>query len=264
MRGFFVCKNHFRCYNGITQGGVFMWENSELKQRAKHVLSRFGYWTPFGATILCGLLMTDPSNLFSAIGETSSFESYYQHQEYAEILASVFVPLLVFSFLFNLFIGYPVLVGMNRFFMENRVSGSKVERVFWVFKSGNYLNVVKIMFLMNLKIFLWSLLLFIPGIIKSYQYYMIPYILAENPGIDSRRAFELSKEMTDEQKFDIFCLELSFYGWYFLGILTCGIGVLFVEPYYRATLAELYQVMRDKVHNSGFSDFNELPGFFSE
>ena len=84
--------------------------------------------------------------------------------------------------------------------MENRVSGSKVERVFWVFKSGNYLNVVKIMFLMNLKIFLWSLLLFIPGIIKSYQYYMIPYILAENPGIDSRRAFELTKEMTDEQK----------------------------------------------------------------
>ena len=241
-----------------------MWENSELKQRAKDVLNRFGYGTPFFVTILCGLLMTDPSNLFSAIGETSSFESYYQHQEYAEILASVFVPLLVFSFLFNLFIGYPVLVGMNRFFMENRISGSKIGRLFWVFKSGNYLNVVKIMFLMNLKIFLWSLLLLIPGIIKSYQYYMIPYILAENPGIDSKRAFELSKEMTDGEKFDIFWLGLSFIGWILLGTLACGIGVLFVEPYIQATFAELYQVMRDKVHNSGFSDYSELPGFFPE
>ena len=47
-------------------------------------------------------------------------------------------------------------------------------------------------------------------------------------------------------------------------ICACGIGVLFVEPYSRATLAELYQVMRDKVHNSGFSDYSELPGFFPE
>ena len=264
MRGFFIYKNPFQYYNEITQGGVFMWENSELKQRAKHVLSRFGYWTPFGATILCGLLMTDPSNLFSAIGETSSFESYYQHQEYAEILASVFVPLLVFSFLFNLFIGYPVLVGMNRFFMENRVSGSKVERVFWVFKSGNYLNVVKIMFLMNLKIFLWSLLLFIPGIIKSYQYYMIPYILAENPQISCERAFELSRQMTKGEKWKIFVLGLSFIGWVIVGMLCCCVGQFFVQPYIEATYAELYQIMREKAHGLGFSDYSELPGFFPE
>jgi uncharacterized membrane protein len=175
-----------------------MWENSELKQRAKQVLSRFGYWTPFGATILCGLLMTDPGNILSVISENPELENALYGNEEIATFVTFAVPLLVLlSFLFNVFVGYPVLVGMNRFFMENRVSGSKVERIFWVFKSGNYLNVVKTMFLMNLKIFLWSLLLFIPGIIKSYQYYMIPYILAENPGIDSRRAFELSKEMTD-------------------------------------------------------------------
>ena len=93
---------------------------------------------------------------------------------------------------------------------------------------------------------------------------MITYILAENPGIDSKRAFELSKEMTDGEKFDIFWLGLSFIGWILLGTLACGIGVLFVEPYIQATFAELYQVMRDKVHNSGFSDYSELPGFFPE
>ena len=241
-----------------------MWENSELKQKAKQVLSRFGYWTPFLATILCGLLMTDPSNILSVMSKNGGFESFLENEEFAYYFSIAFLSLFVFSFFFNLFVGYPIFVGMNRFFMENRVSGSKVERIFWVFKSGNYLNVVKTMFLMNLKIFLWSLLLFIPGIIKSYQYYMIPYILAENPGIDSKRAFELSKEMTDGEKFDIFWLGLSFIGWILLGTLACGIGVLFVEPYIQATFAELYQVMRDKVHNSGFSDYSELPGFFPE
>lgn len=241
-----------------------MWENYELKQRAKAVLSRFGYWTPFLATILCGLLMTNPSNILSVMSKNGGFESLFENEEFAYYFSIVFLLFVVFSFFFNIFVGYPVLVGMNRFFMENRVSGSKVDRLFWVFKSGKYLNVVKIMFLMNLKIFLWSLLFIIPGIIKSYQYYMVPYILAENPGMDSERAFEISKEMTDGEKFDIFWLGLSFFGWILLGTFACGIGVLFVEPYIQTTFAELYQVMRDKVHNSGFSDFTELPGFFPE
>ena len=241
-----------------------MWTNSELKQRAKAVLSRFGYWIPFLATILCGLLMTDPSNILSVMSENGGLETLFENEEFAYYFSTVFLFFFVFSFFFNIFIGYPVLVGMNRFFMENRISGSKIERLFYVFKSGNYLNVVKTMFLMNLKIFLWSLLFIIPGIIKSYEYYMVPYILSENPGISSKRAFEISKEMTDGEKFDIFWLGLSFFGWILLGTLACGIGVLFVEPYLQTTFAELYQVIREKAHNNGFSDFTELPGFFPE
>ena len=241
-----------------------MWTNSELKQKAKAVLSRFGYWTPFFATILTGLLMTDPSSIFSLVIENPAYQSVLEDPEYAPVLIGGILLVFAVSVLFNIFVGYPILVGMNRFFMENRLSGSKVERVFWVFKSGNYFNVVKVMFLMNLKILLWSLLLIVPGIIKGYEYFMIPYILAENPQISSERAFEITKEMTRDEKFDIFWLGLSFIGWILLGTLACGIGVLFVEPYVQATKAELYQVMREKAHNIGFSDFNELPGFFPE
>ena len=241
-----------------------MWTNSELKQRAKSVLNNFGYWTPFLATILTGLLSTNASNITSVINDNPEYESVLQNEEYAPILISAVLLVMAFSFIWNTFIGYPVMVGMNRFFMENRLSGSKIDRLFYVFKSGNYLNVVKTMFLLNLKVFLWSLLLLIPGIIKSYEYYMVPYILAENPGISSKRAFEISKEMTNGEKFDIFWLGLSFFGWILLGTLACGIGVLFVEPYIQTTFAELYQVMREKAHNNGFSDFNELPGFFPE
>ena len=242
-----------------------MWTNSELKQRAKSVLNNFGYWIPFLATILTGLLATDPLNIVSVITENPELEYILYGNEKAAAFFSFAVPFLVFlSFLWNTFIGYPVLVGMNRFFMENRISAGKIECLFRVFKSGNYLNVVKTMFLLNLKVLLWSFLFIIPGIIKGYEYYMVPYILAENPGISSKRAFELSKKMTDGEKFDIFWLGLSFFGWILLGTLACGIGVLFVEPYVQATFAELYQVMREKAHGLGFSDYNELPGFFPE
>ena len=245
-----------------------MWTNSELKQRAKSVLNNFGYWIPFLATILTGLLSTDASNITSVITNNPEYESVLQNEEYAPVLISAVLLIMAFSFIWNTFIGYPVMVGMNRFFMENRLSGSKIDRLFYVFKSGNYLNVVKTMFLLNLKVLLWSLLLLIPGIIKSYEYYMVPYILSENPGISSKRAFEISKEMTSGEKFDIFWLGLSFFGWILLGTLACGIGVLFVEPYIQTTFAELYQVMREKAFgtNQGFrfAETSELPGFFPE
>lgn len=245
-----------------------MWTNSELKQRAKSVLNNFGYWIPFLATILAGLLSTNASSITSVITDNPEYESVLQNEEYAPVLISAVLLIMAFSFIWNTFIGYPVMVGMNRFFMENRLSGSKIDRLFYVFKSGNYLNVVKTMFLLNLKVFLWSLLLLIPGIIKSYEYYMVPYILAENPGISSKRAFEISKEMTNGEKFDIFWLGLSFFGWILLGTLACGIGVLFVEPYIQTTFAELYQVMREKAfgtsHEFRFAETSELPGFFPE
>ena len=241
-----------------------MWENSGLKQNAKSVLSRFGYWTPFFATIIVGFFATNPYNIFSVLTKNPEYESLLENEEYSGILFTAIFAILIFSVICNTFIGYPLMVGLNRFFMENRISGAKIQRIFWVFKSGCYFNIVKTMFLLNLKILLWSFLFIIPGIIKSYEYYMVPYILSENPKISSKRAFALSKEMTDGEKFDIFWLSLSFFGWYLLGSLTCGIGNLFVEPYIQATFAELYQVEREKAHNNGFSDFTELPGFFPE
>ena len=123
---------------------------------------------------------------------------------------------------------------------------------------------IKTLFIMELKIFLWSLLFIIPGVIKSYQYFMVPYILAENPNIETKRALELSKEMTKDEKFNIFLLQLSFIGWMFLCVFTCGIGYIFLSPYMEATFAELYQVMREKAHSLGISDFEELPGFCPE
>ena len=108
----------------------------------------------------------------------------------------------------------------------------------------------------------YSKLFIIPGIIKSYEYCMVPYILAENPQISCERAFELSRQMTKGEKWKIFVLGLSFIGWVIVGMLCCCVGQFFVQPYIEATYAELYQVMREKAHGLGFSDYSELPVFF--
>ena len=102
--------------------------------------------------------------------------------------------------LFGVFVANPVEVGKCRFFLANRQNKGGYDQIFSLFKSGVYLNVVKTMFLRDLYVFLWSLLFVIPGIVKSYEYSMIPYILAENPNIDSKRAFAISRSMTQGKK----------------------------------------------------------------
>ena len=102
------------------------------------------------------------------------------------------------------------------------------------------------MLLKDVYIFLWTLLLIIPGIIKMYSYKFVPFILADNPKIGCARAIELSGNMTNGEKWNIFVLDLSFLGWYMLGMMACCIGVLFVKPYYYTTKTELYFELRYK------------------
>lgn len=94
---------------------------------------------------------------------------------------------------------------------------------------------------MGLYIFLWSLLFIIPGIVKAYQYRMVPYILADRPELDQKEVFALSKQMMDGEKWNAFVLDLSFLGWHILGIITAGIlEIFYIAPYVNLTNAQLY------------------------
>ena len=102
------------------------------------------------------------------------------------------------------------------------------------------------MFLMDLFTALWTLLFVIPGIIKSYEYKMIPYLLAEDPEMSYQDAFAKSKEMMHGQKWNAFVLDLSFIGWHILSAFTLGIlGIFYVMPYYYQTSAELYLTLKN-------------------
>lgn len=113
-------------------------------------------------------------------------------------------------------------------------------------------------------VILWvfgSIALSIPSIIKSYSYRMTPWILADNPQIGHRRALKLSIAMTHGHKMNIFVLDLSFIGWFLLGVLACGIGVFFVTPYVMATYAELFAELRQSAVKQGYCTMEDL-GFF--
>ena len=102
-----------------------------------------------------------------------------------------------------------------------------------------------LMFLTALYTLLWSLLFYIPGIIKAYSYSMAPYILAENPELTARQALNLSKEITYGHKMELFVLDLSFIGWCLLGAITFGLAFIYVAPYMNATKANFYNAIKN-------------------
>ena len=99
-------------------------------------------------------------------------------------------------------------------------------------------------FLVGLFTFLWSLLLFIPGIVKACSYSQAMYILAEDPGMGPMEAIRRSKEMMEGHKMEYFLLGLSFYGWALLGIFTFGILYIWLIPYMQATFANYYRSLK--------------------
>ena len=98
--------------------------------------------------------------------------------------------------------------------------------------------------LRSLYVLLWSLLFIIPGIVASYSYRMTSYILAENPDLTASEAIDMSKQMMEGKRMDLFILELTFLGWDILCMLTLGIGYLWLGPYKQATFAAFYKDLR--------------------
>ena len=94
-------------------------------------------------------------------------------------------------------------------------------------------------------IFLWSLLLIIPGIIATYSYAMTDCILAENPSLTPKEAMARSKALMVGNRWRLFCLELSFIGWVILCLFTLGIGALWLEPYISASFTAFYRDLAD-------------------
>ena len=111
----------------------------------------------------------------------------------------------------------------------------------------DFFSAFKVTFLVGLYTFLWSLLLIIPGIIKSYSYSMALYILADNKGKSARECIAESVKMTDGHKMELFVLQLSFIGWILLSFLTLGILLIWVGPYMSAAYSNAYESLKPVV-----------------
>lgn len=151
---------------------------------------------------------------------------------FAAVLAT-FIKILVMN---------PIKVACYQFFKDNALEPTSALKFDF---NNKYVNVVLGMFVRSIFILLWSLLFIIPGIIKSYSYRMVPFILTDNPGITATDAITLSRKMMKGNKWKAFVLDLSFLGWEILSALTLGIlGIFYVNPYVYATEAELYHAIK--------------------
>ena len=156
------------------------------------------------------------------------------------IIISVFQVIPTVGPVLVLFIAGPMLVGISMFSLSlSRGENARLEQIFEGFK--NYGTVLGAYLLMVLFIFLWMLLLIIPGIIAAIAYSQTFYILAEDDAISSMDALKKSKEMMDGYKWKYFCLGLRFIGWALLCILTLGIGFLWLSPYIQISYAKFYE-----------------------
>ena len=212
---------------------------AELKARAKATL-RGRYWTFLGALLLAGLA----GGIFSGI--TGISESYDSSSAVLLSLAGLL------GLAVSLFVSIPLGLGLNRMYVR-AAQGCRADigELLYVYRSGNLLNAVLVSFLQGLFVFLWSLLFIIPGIVKSFSYFMIDFLLAENPGLPQERAFEISKQVMRGNRGKAFVLGLSFIGWYLLILLTLGIGTLFLAPYTQMTYTHFYLELKERAIDAG-------------
>ena len=128
------------------------------------------------------------------------------------------------------------------FLMISKDGTPEIKDIFSGF--DDWWSAFKLYFISGLFIELWTLLLIVPGIIKSFEYSMAPYILAENKGMSALECIKKSREMTSGHKMDLFVLGLSFIGWMLLGYVTFGIAYIWVGPYIQATYTNVYNSLK--------------------
>jgi uncharacterized membrane protein len=236
-----------------------MWSRSELKTRAKEIL-KVNYWK----AVLVSLIFSFVNGQGS--GSSTSYSSHYSSDEnptsnflalssaeWQQLLAILTIVLvvvgitLIIGLALSIFVFHPLQVGCQRFFILCGREAASLSDMAFAF-SNSYMNIVKVMFFRSLYTFLWSLLLIIPGIVKAYEYRMIPYLLAEHPDMDMKEAFAATKQMMNGDKANAWVLDLSFIGWNILGSLTCCILTIFyVAPYQNLTNTQLYETLKLKL-----------------
>lgn len=145
-----------------------------------------------------------------------------------------------------LIIAGPIGVGVASVFMATSRTGEKpkIEDMFNGFK--DFVPNLLLGLMVSIFTFLWSLLFIIPGIVKSYSYSMSYYIKNDHPEYDWQQCMNESKRMMKGNKGRLFCLHFSFFGWMLLGLLCCGIGMLWVTPYMSLSTAEFYNDLISK------------------
>lgn len=158
--------------------------------------------------------------------------------------------LLAIAAVWNVLFLHPLTVCASRYFVDCH---DRTPAFFDTLKTCDtkWVHVGLCMLIRDIVIGLWSLLLIVPGICKAYEYRMVPYFLADDPGLSWKEAAEKSKNLMTGNKWKAFLYDLSFLGWDILSVFTCGLlQIFFVRPYKNLADAEVYRILRESEANT--------------
>lgn len=232
-----------------------MWNRAELKMRGNMAFKK-NYVSAVVVALLMGIFGTvSGESSARRVSENSDIYSgnLFNVGMITGLLAGIATVVILIVLVAKVFVGNLLKMGGYRFFILNQTAQPGIGTLLDGFRSGHYVNIVLTMFLRDLFTALWSLLLVVPGIVKHYEYLMVPYIIAENPAMDYKEAFQISKQMMDGEKMEAFIMDLSFLGWYLLSAVTCGLlAIFYVKPYVQASFAEMYTFNKQKAYQEGY------------
>jgi uncharacterized membrane protein len=227
-----------------------MMNSKQLRVKAWESL-KGKYWMAFIVVLVLGLLssigtsmVTGSQNLMDIVNEVDPSEMDSTMKLGALVITGAALVSAIIGFLISVFVGNAAEVGLCNYFILNTYSKPSFKDAFSGFKVKYGRNIGTLL-LVGIKVVLWTILFIIPGIIKTYEYAIIPYILADDPEISSKDAFKKAKQMMKGNKWRLFKLEFSFIGWAFLCALTLGIGTFFLIPYVSAANAEFYAELKN-------------------
>lgn len=214
---------------------------SDLRKRARDSLVG-NYWpavlTAFVAAILGGLLTSQSVSL--QLNDDFVQTLWQDFPSVAAIYLATMGGIGTILSIVAFVIGGVVQMGYAKYLLQQQDGKSgdikDLFSQFDYFAQGFLQSLLRTIFIV-----LWSLLFVIPGIVKAFSYAMTPFIMAENPGMKARDAINASKQMMQGHKGELFCLHLSFIGWYILCGFTLGIGIVFLNPYVNAAYAAFYR-----------------------
>jgi uncharacterized membrane protein len=159
------------------------------------------------------------------------------------ILSGLIKLIPIVGWIGSLIIGGPLGLGITAFFLSlSRRQEAQLSQLFEGFQ--NFTRALVTYLLMILFILLWTFLFIIPGFVAAFSYSQTFFILAENPQMESMDVLRKSKTMMRGNRWKLFCLFWRFFGWFLFGILSLGIGFLWIIPYLITTSARFYDDLK--------------------
>ncbi len=228
------------------KGSEIMWNRKELKAIGKQNFHK-NYWKSVLVGVIYSLFFIGTSSTMQRKSEDITNQIDFSDPEVVTIIViilGIIGTLLTILGLIRIFLLNPLEVGCNRFFLVNQDDMAGMGELGYSFKN-NYFKAVVGLLLRDLLIIVGLILFIIPGLILTYSYRMVPYILSEDPTISATEALKKSRAMMKGNKWRCFVFDLSFILWDLLSAITVGIvGLFYVTPYKLNSEAALYKAIR--------------------